>query len=163
MFQLSTMVLSMWVKWVVACYITIFGELFAIDRHREVSFVDCRVEIVCSKVLACNESLVVWWKLNMLLTQTPWNFEPAPKTRAGLWNTQWPRIRLYFCCAELEVVQIGICSNQTECDIVYQLPLTRSFLPTTLYSNPNTIKRFLHTYICLDIYSGTVGAAGLDI
>ena len=40
---------------------------------------------------------------------------------------------------EVGVIQIGSFSEQMECDMIYQLSLTRSFFPTNFHSNLNTI------------------------
>ena len=40
---------------------------------------------------------------------------------------------------EVGVIQIGYFSEQMECDMIYQLSLTRSFFLTNFHSNLNTI------------------------
>ena len=37
------------------------------------------------------------------------------------------------------VIQIGSFSKQMECDMIYELSLTKSFFPTNFHSNFNTI------------------------
>ena len=41
--------------------------------------------------------------------------------------------------AEVGIVQKGYFSKQMECDMIYQLSLTRSFFPTNFNSNLNII------------------------
>ena len=40
---------------------------------------------------------------------------------------------------EMEVDQIESFTNQTECDVIFQLSVRRSFFPTNFLSNPTTI------------------------
>ena len=65
--------------------------------------------------------------------------------------------------AEVGMVQMGSFSTQMECYVIYQLSLTRSFFPKILIRTQTLFKRFLHTYICLDIYPGTVGVAAIEM
>ena len=65
--------------------------------------------------------------------------------------------------AEVGVAQMGIFSNQTEFDAIYQLCFTNSFFPTTLHLSPTLFRRFLHIYSCLDIYPETVGVPTIEV
>ena len=63
---------------------------------------------------------------------------------------------------EVEVIYIGSFSEQMECDMIYQLSLTRSFYQIFIRTS-TLFRRFLHTHICLDIYPRTVGVAAIEM
>ena len=67
--------------------------------------------------------------------------------------------------AEMGLSQMGIFSNQAECDAVSQLCSISSVYPTTLRCSPIValFRRLLHTYICFDIYPETVGVATIEV
>ena len=60
--------------------------------------------------------------------------------------------------AEVGVAQVGIFSNQAEFGAIHQLCSKSLFFPTLF-------RRFLHmpTYICIDIYSKTLGVAIIEV
>ena len=168
MSQLRTMVLSICVKWSMACIITMIGAPLVVARHREFSFVDCQDESRHSILDFSNTWLLIpltrnttWFLANMISTQNISYFEPVEKRSQFMKSVGYPHFDEFF--AEVGVIQIGSFSKQMECDMNDQLSLTRSFFPTNFHSNPNTIKNFFTYLICLDIYPATVGIVAIEM
>ena len=73
----------------------------------------------------------------MISTQNISYFEPVEKRSKFMKSVGYLDFDEFF--VEVGVIQIGSFSKQMECDMIYQLSLTRSFFPTNSHSNLNTI------------------------
>ena len=82
----------------------------------------------------------------MISTQNLSHFEPVEKHSRFMKSVGY--LDFDECFVEVGVIQIGSFSQQMECDLIYQLSLTRSFYPPNGHSNLNTIQKNL-TYIFL--------------
>ena len=143
MSQLRTMVLGICVKWCVMCIITIIGAPLVVTRHREFSFFDYHDENGHSIVDFRNMWLLkpqtrnttwfkqVWLSLNMSSTQKYLTFWASRKRSRFMKSVGYLDFNAFF--GEVVVNQIGSYSKQRECDMIYQLSLSRSFFPTNLY------------------------------
>ena len=56
-----------------------------------------------------------------------------------------------------------IVSNQAECDAIYHLYSTTSFIQQLFIWAPTLLWRFSHAYICLDVYPETVRLAIIQV
>ena len=73
----------------------------------------------------------------MISTQNLSHFEPIEKRSRFMKSVGHLDFGDFFF--EVGVIQVGSFSKQMECDMIYQLSLTRSFFPTNFHSNLNTI------------------------
>ena len=97
----------------------------------------------------------------MISTQNLSHFEPVEKRSRFIESVGYLDFDEFF--VEVGVIQIGSFSKQMKCDIIYQFSLTRSLLPQIFIRTLTLFRRILHTYNCLDIYSGTVGLAAIEM
>ena len=144
MSQLRTMVLSICVKWPMTCIITTIGAPLVVARHGEFSFVDYQDE---------NGHLVLdlsnMWLLKPLTRNTTWilaspittkyaqnlsHFEPVEKRSSFMKFVGYLDFDDFF--VEVGVIQIGHFTKQMECNMIYQLSLTRSFFPNKFSFEP---------------------------
>ena len=73
----------------------------------------------------------------MISTQNLSHFEPIEKRSRFMKSAGYVDFDDFF--VEVGMIQIGPFSKQMECDMIYQLSLTRSSFPTNFHSNLNTI------------------------
>ena len=73
----------------------------------------------------------------MISTQYISHFMPVEKRSRFMKYVGYLDVDEFF--VEGGVIQIGSFSKLMECDMIYQLSLTRSFFPTTFHSNLKTI------------------------
>ena len=82
----------------------------------------------------------------MISTQNLSHFEPVEKRSRFMKPLGYPDFNKFFI--EQGVIQIESFSKYMECDMIYQLSLTRSLFPTNVHLNLNTIyKIFTHLYL----------------
>ena len=65
--------------------------------------------------------------------------------------------------AEVYAALTGTFANQAEFDAINQFSSTSSFFPITRIWTRTLFRQFLHTYICLGIYPGTLGVAAIEV
>ena len=73
----------------------------------------------------------------MISTKNHSHLEPIEKRSTFMKSVGYLDFDDFF--VEVGVIQIRSSSKQMECDMIYQLSLTRSFFPTNFDSNLNTI------------------------
>ena len=73
----------------------------------------------------------------MISAQHLSHYEPVEKRSRFMKSVGYLDFDEFF--VEVGVIQIGYFFKQMECDMIYQLSLTRSFFPTNFHSNLNTI------------------------
>ena len=73
----------------------------------------------------------------MISTQNLSHFETVEKRSSFMKSVGYLDFDEFL--VEVEEIQIGSFSKQMECDMIYQLSLTRSFFPTNFHSNLITI------------------------
>ena len=73
----------------------------------------------------------------MISTQNLSQLEPVEKRSRFMKSVGHLDVDEFF--VDVGVIQIGFFSKQMECDMIYQLSLTRPFFPTNFHSNLNTI------------------------
>ena len=73
----------------------------------------------------------------MISTQNLSHFELIEKRSRFMKSVGYLDFDEFF--VEVGVIQIGYFSNEMECDMIYHLSLTISFLPTNFHSNLNTV------------------------
>ena len=73
----------------------------------------------------------------MISTQNLSHFEPVEKRSRCMKAVGYLDFDGFF--VEVKVIQIGSFYKQMECDMIYQLSLTRSFFRTNFNSSLNTI------------------------
>ena len=97
----------------------------------------------------------------MILTQNLSHFEPVEKRSRFMKSVDYLDFDQFF--VEVWVIKIGSFSKQIEYDMIYQLSLAKSFFQQICIQTSTLFRRVLHTYICLDIYPGTVGVAAIEM
>ena len=73
----------------------------------------------------------------MISTQNHSHLDPVQKRSTFMKSVGYLDFDDFF--VEVGVIRIKSFSKQMECDMIYQLSLTRSFFPTNFHSNLNTI------------------------
>ena len=91
----------------------------------------------------------------MISTQNISHFESVEKR--GKFMKSVVHLDFEEFSVEVGVIQIGSFSKQMECDMIY-----RSFQQIFIRTSTQ-FRRFLQTYICLDIYPGTVGVTAIEM
>ena len=173
MSELRTMVLSICVKWSMTCIITMIGAPLVVARHREFSFVDYQDENGHSIVDPSNMWLLkpltrnkTWLLASLIITKYDFHtnishFESVEKRSRFMKSVGYLDFDEFF--VEVGVIQIGSFSKQMEWDMIYQLSLSRSFFPQNFIRTSTLFRRFLRTYIHLDVYPETVGDAAIEM
>ena len=115
--------------------ITIIGAPLVVARHRAFFFVDYQDENGHSIVNL--SSMWLLKSLNIISTQNHSHLEPVEKRSKFMKSVGYMDFDDLF--VEVGVIQIRSFSKQMECDMIYQLSLTRSFFQTNFHSNINTI------------------------
>ena len=120
-----------------------------VARHRQFSFVDYQNENGHSIVDLSNIWLLkplthntTWFFGSLIITK--YDFNTKPLTHEYVKKRNWFMKYVGYLdfdefFVEVGVNRIGSSSKQMECDMIYQLSLTRSFFPTNFLSNPNTL------------------------